>query len=298
MVSFQCNSVVNRGPTCWLCSTTEAYRTLAPLDLDLVQTLSASKAGAHCLQRSSTLLTGLVAQEVTKTGFLSKLSCHKRTDCSGSKLLLSVQPLSGCSVLVHSLSSRLPTADKDRATLACLRLRRRIKSKQDARAELKIEAVALRAGHVMPISLVMVDNVTAGDYTADANVQQCVCAYTDLCSKLCSKVQYSGRFVTFAPLISGGHQLQPAVLQILKHVLGSMHSSFASNELSSGPTTFTEMHRSAFSAALRDKFQLDYLAKLHIPVSPILWCLMRLAALLGVQCLWAGGVGCLGCSLR
>ena len=111
VVSFQCNSAMDRCSTCWLCSLTEAYRTLAPVDLklDLVQTLSASKAGAHCLQWSSTLLTGLVAQVLTKTGFLSKLSCPRRTDCSGSKLLLSVQPLPGCSTFVHSLPSRLPT---------------------------------------------------------------------------------------------------------------------------------------------------------------------------------------------
>ena len=37
---------------------------------------------------------------------------------------------------------------------------------------------------MIPIRLLTVDNVTAGDYIADDNGQQCV--RTDLCSKLCS----------------------------------------------------------------------------------------------------------------
>ena len=68
--------------------------------------------------------------------------------------------------------------------LACLRLRRSSTfSKQHACAELKTKAAAFKVGHVIPISLLTVDNVTVGDYIADDNVQQCVCVCTDLCSK-------------------------------------------------------------------------------------------------------------------
>ena len=54
--------------------------------------------------------------------------------------------------------------------LACLRLRlRRTFGKQHgiARAELKTKAVAFKIGHVIPIRLLTVDHVTAGDYIAD-----------------------------------------------------------------------------------------------------------------------------------
>ena len=100
VVSFQCTSGVYKGSICWLCSTTKAHRTLAPLDLDL----------DHRLQQSSTPAIGLVAQEAAKAGFLSKLSSHRGKACSGSKLLLSVQSPAGRSNLIHSLPSRLPTS--------------------------------------------------------------------------------------------------------------------------------------------------------------------------------------------
>ena len=76
--SFQRNSAVDSS-TCWLCSTTKADLTLAPLELDLVQTLSAVKDGAHRLQQSSTLAIaiGLVVEDLLQAataGFLSKLT--------------------------------------------------------------------------------------------------------------------------------------------------------------------------------------------------------------------------------
>ena len=69
--------------------------------------------------------------------------------------------------------------------LACLRLwLRRTTSKEQARVELKTKAVGFKAGHVIPISLLTVDNVTVRDCIADDHVHQCVCTCTDFCPKL------------------------------------------------------------------------------------------------------------------